>query len=142
MIHSASMKKTVSIQQINNDYAKAKDLKNLGAKFNAFVEKDFKPLRNDVKGLRKEFNEYVGFASKNLATKKELGAIGLSMKSGFARVDAKTDQLRREVMTGMDKIMKKLDDVLVESKMQYGMLMRHDGWVKGLAHHTEYKLEK
>ncbi len=103
----------------------------------AVLKTDVTVLKTDVKVLRTDFYEFREFTIKNMATKNDLVNLETRLEK---KIEDSSKTLRRELMTGIDYIVKYVDEKRAEDAMQVHINNRHEGWIKGLAKHTQYKL--
>ena len=101
------------------------------------LKTDVGVLKKDVKVLRTDFDEFREFTIKNMATKNDLLNLETRLET---KIDESNNSLRREIMNSMDYIVKYVDEKRAEDAMQTHINMRHEGWIKGIAEHTQYKL--
>ena len=106
------------------------------ATFNQFLNNDFKELKENVTENNTHFSEFREFVIENTGTKKEIAILNNKIDN----LDVKVDHIHSELMTGMDLIVKTLQDMREEFASQSYTNKRHETWIKDLANHTHYTL--
>ncbi len=84
------------------------------ATFNQFLNNDFKELKENVTENNTHFSEFREFVIENTGTKKEITILSNNLdilSTKFDKLDTKVDRIHSELMTGMDLIVKTLQDM-------------------------------
>lgn len=77
-----------------------------------------------------------------MVTKKELATALGAIERRFETNEQTMKANHNQVMNAMDRLARIFTDVRDEGAMQYHVNKRHETWIKGLAKHTNYTLNK